>query len=710
MLLAGSPYPQITDLESSTNTVVRFETTYGDIDIELFNSAAPTTVANFLQYVTSGRYDNTFFHRAVDQSFDIMQGGSFSYANGSGLASVQTGSPINRENSGRNNLAGTIAMARTSAPNSATSGFFFNVAANPAFDNTGGNSNWYTVFGRIVKGIEVLTTIAARPIVNAGSDPAFAGSGIGSELPVTESYSSGTGINEAALITIKDAEIIKPQGSVGFFSGRTYFPEGFAGPNATETLELFNPNNASSTYQVIARYETGRRDSIIASGTINANSKLRINLSVGATTGLANFRTNTPYAVVVESTAAITIPSPQPLAASINRVDYNAATSDAFFNPANVDPTDLLVWDFPRIERSALSREYLTWVNLSDQSATITVEFLTPSGEQTFTRTLAGYRRGGLEVFSLGLPEGILSARITSTQPIVASLADWDLPGNGATTTTAYTPGVGMVGVSGGGSLNGVLAGARIVPTASHTSSVAFYNGGTQDAVVTLNFMKSGVAAITRSINVPAGTRFDYVLDGESLGLATNDTITIAYESTAQVSAQYVMIDNAARNQATGKKADGMTARFANSIGTISRFADGQIDPSRSDGTQREVLSLYNPHLDGQTSIVWTVTIGFADGTSVEQTGPTLLSGQRTEVVITDIAAVRTKAAQNSNFRNYSITVTGTASDGSITTPLAALAMLTRTDSVTGRSVAFGPTAYGQVYDLSDGRFQPGGN
>ena len=141
-------------------------------------SAAPISTANFLSYVNAGAYDSSIFHRATDFAGDagpakFLQGGGFT-ADAQGWGNVATGSPINLEwAANRPNAQGTISYARTSDPNSATSGFFFNVVANPSFDAVG---NQYAAFGRVVgDGQAILDSYAALRRVNASAvTPAFA--------------------------------------------------------------------------------------------------------------------------------------------------------------------------------------------------------------------------------------------------------------------------------------------------------------------------------------------------------------------------------------------------------------------------------------------------------------------------------------------------------------------------------------------------------
>lgn len=138
--------------------MVTLHTTYGDIVIELNEEKAPLTVANFLEYARSGFYNDTIFHRVIDGF--MIQGGGFNVKmeQKDASATIQ-----NEADNGLTNDAGTLAMARTSDPNSASAQFFINVADN-AFLNHRAKTNdgWgYAVFGKVSTGMEVIDKIRA---------------------------------------------------------------------------------------------------------------------------------------------------------------------------------------------------------------------------------------------------------------------------------------------------------------------------------------------------------------------------------------------------------------------------------------------------------------------------------------------------------------------------------------------------------------------
>ena len=147
------------------NVTVEIKTSLGNVIIELHSDKAPKTVANFLQYVDDGFYKNTVFHRVIPNF--MVQGGGFD----TDLNQKPTRSPIPIESdTGLKNDIGTIAMARTSDPNSATAQFFINVAKNDFLNFNAPNASGYgyAVFGKVVKGMEVVNKIASTPTGSSG--------------------------------------------------------------------------------------------------------------------------------------------------------------------------------------------------------------------------------------------------------------------------------------------------------------------------------------------------------------------------------------------------------------------------------------------------------------------------------------------------------------------------------------------------------------
>ncbi len=145
------------NLVAEENPSAIIHTSLGDIQIELFTKEAPVSVENFIGYAESGAYDGTIFHRVI--SHFMIQGGGFT----PDMVKKPTGDPIvNEASNGLSNTRGTIAMARTNDPNSATNQFFINTQDNIALNYTGEDNSrtWgYAVFGKVTSGMDVVDEI-----------------------------------------------------------------------------------------------------------------------------------------------------------------------------------------------------------------------------------------------------------------------------------------------------------------------------------------------------------------------------------------------------------------------------------------------------------------------------------------------------------------------------------------------------------------------
>ena len=164
MVLGGLFLPLVLLVNSQSYAAdypsIKIQTNHGDIILELYPDKAPKTVANFLQYVEEGFYTNTIFHRVIKDF--MIQGGGFTprFERKETRAAV-----LNEADNGLKNQRGTIAMARTADPHSATAQFFINTVDNGFLDFTNKTpEEWgYTVFGKVTKGMEVVDTIRTLP-------------------------------------------------------------------------------------------------------------------------------------------------------------------------------------------------------------------------------------------------------------------------------------------------------------------------------------------------------------------------------------------------------------------------------------------------------------------------------------------------------------------------------------------------------------------
>lgn len=155
----------ISGIAFASNPQVTIKTNLGNVTVELYPEKAPKTVENFLAYVADGFYQDTIFHRVIPNF--MVQGGGFDKT----LTQKPVKSPVDNEAAnGLKNQVGTIAMARTSDPHSATAQFFINLSNNTFLDYTASNQGGfgYTVFGKVIAGMDVINEIAAIPTGSSG--------------------------------------------------------------------------------------------------------------------------------------------------------------------------------------------------------------------------------------------------------------------------------------------------------------------------------------------------------------------------------------------------------------------------------------------------------------------------------------------------------------------------------------------------------------
>ena len=147
----------------AANPQIELKTSQGTVTIELYQDKAPKTVENFLQYAKDGFFNGTVFHRVIPGF--MIQGGGFT----PDLKQKETRAPIQNEaKNGLKNETGTLAMARTGDPHSATAQFFINLKDNSFLDYPGRDGWGYAVFGKVVQGFDVVQKIATVPTSNAG--------------------------------------------------------------------------------------------------------------------------------------------------------------------------------------------------------------------------------------------------------------------------------------------------------------------------------------------------------------------------------------------------------------------------------------------------------------------------------------------------------------------------------------------------------------
>jgi peptidyl-prolyl cis-trans isomerase A (cyclophilin A) len=162
-LAAPAAFAQTTTAAKAASPQVKITTSMGDITLELYPDKAPKTVENFLQYVKDKHYDNTIFHRVMDGF--MIQGGGFN----ADMAQKPTRAPIILESqNGLKNDRGTVAMARTQVPDSASAQFFINLVNNDNLNFPAPDGYGYAVFGKVIAGMDVVDKIRKVEVGNKG--------------------------------------------------------------------------------------------------------------------------------------------------------------------------------------------------------------------------------------------------------------------------------------------------------------------------------------------------------------------------------------------------------------------------------------------------------------------------------------------------------------------------------------------------------------
>lgn len=679
----GEDFPDLADMENANNIIVRFNTNIvGDdgksyFDMELFVSEDDDpvgTVANFLDYVRRGQYDGMFFQRLQNLNAnsseppEILQGGRNRIDDVTGgVTVIDVGDSIDDEVV-RENDERTVAMAKTSAANSATSQFFINLVDNeselsPDVQPNGG----FPVFGQILndRSWDLITMIAELDTEDLRArliDPQFGGNAFPA-VPVTDAFDPDPSVRvtDDMFVTVLDAEIIKPEGVMSFFDQGVYLSEGYKNFRSQEILTVVNTNDEEADFQVILRYATTEdRDFVIDFGTLDAGERREIVLSgPGGDDDVVGF---IPYAIEVQT--ASDDATSLPVTATLRRSDFAGEASIAdpfagenFFNPEAIAEADrestLTTWIFADGVRDADVETFITWVNLSDDDGEVMIEFFFDDGASTQlvnARELGRYRRGGVNVKGIGtsvLPEGSFSARVTSTVPIVATMSMFRLNED----TPGDTGAALALGQAGGGGPIAAIADVR--RSADGSGSLSVVNLGETEAIVRLDFVDSGGTRRDSVFNrIDAGARrtFDLLsLPGITLSNETGYALRISVQDGGpDIAAQIT----------TASSLGGIGVTVPTVGGTRHVFADAMSDKETN---FEESISLYNP---GDVATTFTFLVHFDDGTRLSVTR-SLAAKRRTDIDLSndtqaDLSAIRDKIDSADEFQNFSVTITST--------------------------------------------------
>jgi hypothetical protein len=481
--------------------------------------------------------------------------------------------------------------------------------------------------------------IAALPVLDLTGF--FPGDPIGATLtqtPVTSDNPPPLAVTNDLLVSLGDVQIIKPGGAEAFYTERLYFPEGYGWERTFEAIELLNPGAGAAFYQIIVRYETGERDQVVNTDSLEAMRRQSVVISPGFNQPSTIVRNHTPYAYEVWSTA--------PIVAGFRHKDFISGVGETFFRPASLpDAGALREWTF---NQTALgfnpSRVFLVWQNLTGEDATVTVTLYLGDAEPIeLTYFLGGHRRGGVNLLDVTeLPAGAthVGARITADQDIVASITRYDQRSEG---NEGDEGGLAALGTPGGGSTDGVAPGAARGPQ----DPLSVLNTSDTPANITFFITQEGsTTPVERTVVVPA--RRLVVLSGSAnpaSAAQSGQFFSIRYASDVPVTVGF--ITSAFRGTGTA------AAIYA---ANVTHFADARAftAPIGAPFGQQSV-SIYNPGVAPAT-ISFTFSYDGHDPITLPEF--TLAAGQSTHRRITEFVSVIAQAlGGNLPQSPYSLTV-----------------------------------------------------
>ncbi|MEL7471816.1 MAG: peptidylprolyl isomerase [Planctomycetota bacterium] len=689
-----APLPDIGSLEDPGNPIVRLVTTFGDIDLEMFPLTSPRTVQNFLFYVDTGRYDETFSHRFVEDF--VFQFGGFGFRDDGntspGFFEVPTEPPIQNEFN-RSNTERTLSFAKLGGdPDSADSQWFINLGDNSAnLDNQNGG---FSVFGRVLDDrswdvVQSLTTFATVDLTSAA--PPF--SSAFTDVPVAPGFDRGDP-QEAFFLYVIDAEIIRPSAGQ-FFDQRLVYPDGFRGLTDTRVV-ISNPNTVNADFQIIVRYEADAREEVIGAGTINPHG----NFTLTYQNGLDLIRQGVPYSLEIQSYLNGGGFNPQPISAEFLHADNflarNSTIAESFFNPERIGA--LRAWGFggvPAAEPSANAdlvqarRPFIVWQNLEAADGTVFVTlYRTDADPIVESFDLDAKRRGGMSVASIFTGadlQGYVGARVTSTVDIVAAMSyyeniiDSSIPvGQGALQNAAA---FGTLLAPQLNSPRGALADVRPsrVATPSH---ITFVNPSSEVATVTLSLVRNDGSFVSRQIAIGAERGTAFALDAAALGFEPGESLTAYYAATFPVFAHYAGIDDLPNGRYKRTGAAFNTAATSNAL-----FAAGALANER--------LIVFNPATAPGASVNFQVQFHFADETFGAGDLFTVAPFQRLEI---DLAAL---AAEQGNDSTFGVAIVSERRVGGQLVPSPLIVSRYRADNGV-EVVQSSPTLAGSLLSLND--------
>ncbi|MFI4917413.1 MAG: peptidylprolyl isomerase [Phycisphaerales bacterium JB060] len=776
-VLLDASFPDISDLVDPENTVVRFKTTLGEIDFELYDrsgpggaSAAPITVENFLNYVNSGRYFDTFFHRSVtidssnpdiDGQPFIIQGGGFVFNDEDGLSRVDTDDEIENEaDPDRSNVERSLAMALVTrlGTDTATSQFFINLRDNNGSQGEGDidlDAQDFTVFGRVandrswsvVQAIQNLETFVFADVYvdedgnltdnegNPSTQPFFLDDPdadvvsfaltdvpVRSEPdPIPPGEIRSTALEERFLVQVTSALEIKPADAEKFYTFYVGYPEGFANETSSTYVELTTNTSGGSApfYQIVLRYETGVRDQVLTSGMLEPGTRTRIAVSDPGIADAVQARRFEPFAIEVHSTEA--------MSASVTHTDFGATLTESFVNYADLDARGagaFNTWAFGgvgstigdadsdgSIDNLDSRNSYVVWQNVTGMTGTVTLTVYTDASTfERITYALEGHRRGGAELHNLFgfATQGVQGVHVDSDVPIIAAMSTYDtlLTADGSAAFT--TTAYGTLGVIDGGATEGVLAGVQYSANDNQEAYVTFLTTALSGTTVTLTISDDEGNSATTGV----------VLAPRDVGQYNLKRLLVDFGGVFTpgelLTIRYESVQPVAAQYTATLGNETQSAAFQTQLSDLVVLSGG-FDA----GDSGEVISLYNPYSeDTDIELNFSVQFYFHDRSQFLQFGflPMLQPGERADISARDFNDVLATITLGEDWGRYTIFIAGIAvpSGGGVEAGAGQFGVsLSRQgdDGVSGRnSVTMSTGTFGQgtIRDLSDAMFDGG--
>lgn len=613
-VFSPTPFPDLAMLEDRSNPVLRLNTTYGDIDIELFNHQAPSLVSAFLAGLNRGvTCDQTYFHRLLPGI--SLQGGLFgSFPGHPEFGAIPVCEPIENPS--------PLGIERANTQRTIATGMLLDtgpVGTSPFIINLTDNSSRYdadqiVVFARVIddRSWDVVQTIASLSVADLTSDTPFTGFFAGSwhNVPITRPFDPGSegepgdSVTPGLIPQIRDLSIIRPIGAPDYYQYTVFEPEGYLNLNIREYVPIENPHDVPVYYELTAHYENDgsgslQRDDVVGVGVIAPHSRGGVRLITGEDGANLDLH-DRPFALRLRST--------MPLAATLSHYDFGATLSQAFTD------TTANTWYFPNARKFTGVADFLVWFNPGCDDTTVTVTLTNEAGDvlTPIVFSSAQLRRGGLNFGQNGLiPEGNYSIRVDADQPIIVSRSHYVRQGGAMAVPTGYSE----LGSHGAASAIGVLpfaADPGTSPPAPNNDTLAFFavNPGMQVAHVSLELYRPG--ATTPDVTLP-----DAIIIGAGrsasvgyiLPTGVTDQFTLVYRSDVPIYGSFEV----------RRSEGGYGGAVPVVAGTDFHFADGFTDPSRThSNVLEELVHLFNPHAGGlgatEHDAAVMLTFRFTDG------------------------------------------------------------------------------------------------